>query len=79
VSAGRTPYRWIKARASVDSNNCVEVAADGDAILVRNSRQPDGPVLAFTRDEWSAFLTGMAADEFALDTLDGAAGEVLDC
>jgi hypothetical protein len=69
VSAGRTPYRWIKARASVDGGNCVEVAADGDSILVRNSRQPDGPVLAFTRDEWSAFLTGMAGHEFTLEAL----------
>lgn len=37
--------------------NCVEVATPG-AVLVRDSKDP-GPVLAFTRAQWSAFTTAL--------------------
>jgi hypothetical protein len=29
-------------------------------VAVRDSKGPDGPALAFTADEWHAFLTGVA-------------------
>lgn len=35
-------------------------------IAVRDSKDPDGPKLFFTSDEWSAFLRGVKADEFDL-------------
>jgi predicted secreted Zn-dependent protease len=43
---------------------CVQVAVDGDAVQVRDSKDPGGPVLTFTRDEWRAFTRGMRAHEF---------------
>ena len=46
---------WRKARASEESN-CVEVAVARSAVLVRNSRDPAGQVLALTHREWRAFL-----------------------
>jgi len=59
--------RWVKSSLSFANGNCVEVAGlpDGE-IGVRNSRDPDGPVLRFTPDEWRAFLGGVRNGEFGL-------------
>lgn len=46
--------------------SCVEVAVLGDAVVTRDSKDPQGTVQAYTRDEWSAFLTGVKAGEFDL-------------
>ncbi len=57
--------RWRKARASNPSGNCVEVAALPEGtIAVRNSRQPSGPALIYTRAEVAAFITGVKNGEF---------------
>jgi hypothetical protein len=61
---------WRKARASA-SSNCVEVAACGGTIFLRDSKCPDGPTLAFTTGEWAAFLVGVQAGEFSLAALAG--------
>lgn len=60
-----TPAPWVKSSLSFANGNCVEVAflTDG-AVAVRNSRDPDGPVLEFTPDEWSAFIGGARNGEF---------------
>jgi len=56
---------WRKATASNPSGNCVELSAMGAGhVGVRNSRQPDGPIVVFTRAEIAAFLTGAKAGEF---------------
>jgi len=48
---------WVKSSFSFSNGNCVEVASlPGGEIGVRNSRDPDGPVLTFTPAEWAAFL-----------------------
>jgi hypothetical protein len=47
-----------------DGLQCVEVAAKGDHVAVRHSKDPDGPVLHFTRGEMLAFLQGAKAGEF---------------
>lgn len=54
---------WVKSSFS-GSGNCVEVRACGAGVQVRDSKDPDGPVLTFTRAEWAAFLAGVVADEF---------------
>jgi Domain of unknown function (DUF397) len=56
---------WRKSQASNPSGCCVEVAALPDgAIAVRNSRDPGGPALVYTRAEVGAFLTGVKSGEF---------------
>ena len=57
--------KWVKSSLSFANGNCVEVAqfAAGD-VGVRNSRQPGGPVLRFTADEWHAFIGGAHKGEF---------------
>jgi len=49
---------WRKASYSgSNGGGCVEVAhAFDSAIAVRDSKDPDGPRLAFTADDWRAFL-----------------------
>ncbi|GAA1799947.1 DUF397 domain-containing protein [Planosporangium flavigriseum] len=48
--------RWKKSSRSSGDGQCVEVADLGDAVAVRDSKDPNGPVLVFTPDEWTAFL-----------------------
>ena len=57
-------FGWIKSSLSFSNGNCVEVAALPGGVGVRNSRDPDGPVLRFTPAEWRAFLGGARLGEF---------------
>ncbi len=54
---------WRKSSWSEQSGGCVEVRASDGEVHVRNSRDPNGPVLTFTRAEWSAFVDGVADGE----------------
>lgn len=44
--------------------DCVEVAFTEGWVGVRDSKNPDGPVLWFTQAEWDAFLYGVVTGEF---------------
>jgi Domain of unknown function (DUF397) len=54
---------WRKSSRS-QFNSCVEVCFAGDSVPLRNSRDPDGPVLVFTAPEWDAFVAGVKLGEF---------------
>jgi hypothetical protein len=49
---------WRRSSRSGTQDQCVEVAITPDAILMRSSKHPGGPVLRFTRAEWLAFIGG---------------------
>lgn len=56
---------WRKASFSSTQGSCVEVTFCGcGETKVRDSKDPDGPVLTYTPAEWSAFLLGAKAGEF---------------
>jgi hypothetical protein len=54
---------WRKSTESLNGD-CVEVAPLPGGVAVRDSKNPDGPMLEFTRSEWRAFLAGANKGEF---------------
>jgi hypothetical protein len=50
--------RWFKSSYSNDSGGqCLEVAYEAsEAVRVRDSKNPEGPTLAFPADAWAAFV-----------------------
>ncbi len=58
--------KWTKSSFSRMDLDCVDVKHSPGAILVRNSKVPDGPFVSFTEAEWLAFIAGVKADEFDL-------------
>jgi Domain of unknown function (DUF397) len=60
---------WRKSSfSSTAEKNCAEatVLLSG-AVALRDSKNPAGPVLVFTREEWTAFILGVRAGEFELN------------
>lgn len=55
-----------KSSFSIPGKECVEVSQVADRVLVRDSKDPQGPALEFTLAEWSAFVQGVKAGEFDL-------------
>jgi Domain of unknown function (DUF397) len=54
---------WRKSSYSGDNGgNCVEVGTAGSAVAVRDSKDPEGPRLAFAADTWHAFAEVVKAD-----------------
>jgi hypothetical protein len=59
-----TGRRWLKSSHS-GQDNCVDVCfGTPGVVLVRDSKDPEGPVLAFTRTEWNAFAAGIRSGDF---------------
>jgi len=54
---------WHKSSYS-GAGNCVEVNIRPVTVFVRDTKHRDQPYLAFTHEEWSAFLHGVKNGEF---------------
>jgi hypothetical protein len=55
---------WRKSSRSGGQGNCVEVADAREAVGVRDSKDPSGAVLVFTRSQWRAFVEGVKSGDF---------------
>jgi hypothetical protein len=63
-----TSASWHKSSySSSNGGHCVEVARNLPGVVaVRDSKNRDSGTLAFTPDEWQAFLAGARDGEFDL-------------
>lgn len=48
--------------------DCVEIEFTGNAVHIRDSKNPDGPVLRFTREEWEPFVRAITHGYFHWDS-----------
>ncbi|MGH3789136.1 MAG: DUF397 domain-containing protein [Pseudonocardiaceae bacterium] len=66
LGPGQPPrMHWRKSSYSGTAGNCIQVAElDQGARAVRDSKDPAGPTLTFTADEWSAFTSKMCVGDF---------------
>lgn len=59
-----TDLEW-RTSSYTDNGTCVEVAKlPNGGRAVRQSNDPTGPVISYTRPEWDAFIAGVKAGEF---------------
>jgi hypothetical protein len=58
-----TDFPWIKASASADTGNCVEMRRQGNAVEVRDSKNPAGPSLRLSPAEFAAWLHSARRNE----------------
>ncbi|GIF75402.1 DUF397 domain-containing protein [Asanoa siamensis] len=56
MSKDQSRVKWLSRCAT---GACVEVGALDGRVLVRDSKDPEGPVMRFSRSAWSEFLTGV--------------------
>ena len=56
---------WRKSAHSGGAQNCVEIAGNlPGAVGVRDSKNPGGPPLVFSRREWGAFVGQVKTGRF---------------
>ena len=59
---------WRASSYSLANGNCAEVAADGGTqsilVLVRDSKDQDGPVLSFAAGAWRDFTSAVRRDAY---------------
>ena len=59
---GNRAITWRKSSYSGNNGGqCVEVGSAACVIAVRDSKDPDGPVLAFGRQDWRRFTDRVKA------------------
>ncbi|MFD8703367.1 DUF397 domain-containing protein [Kitasatospora sp. NPDC059648] len=60
-----TVARWVKSSFSQQGGNCVEVAPGFRGVMpVRDSKDPEGPVLVFPAAAWKSFVAATVSGEF---------------
>jgi Domain of unknown function (DUF397) len=55
---------WRKARRSVNNGECVELATTSGKVVIRDSKDPAGPVLMHSPSEWQEFLAHVKRGSF---------------
>jgi hypothetical protein len=60
--AGTSAVTWrTSSYSGTNGGQCVEVGNDARLIAVRDSKDPDGSVLAFAADTWAVFAERVKA------------------
>lgn len=63
MTANLSSVAWQRS-TYCNHSSCVEVALLDNQVAVRDSKDAGGPVLLFSREEWTAFLAGAGRGEF---------------
>lgn len=53
---------WRKASCSVNNGQCAEVRNNAHTVLIRDTEDRNGTVLAFTPSNWQAFINSLKHD-----------------
>jgi hypothetical protein len=57
--------RWVKATASSQGADCVELRRRVGVVEVRDSKDPHGPVLQLSGAQFTAWLSGARSGEYS--------------
>lgn len=57
---------WHKSTRSNNAGECVEARRLGDAVQLRDSKDPGGPIVAFTHAGWESFVADAKRGAFDL-------------
>jgi hypothetical protein len=55
---------WRKSKRSKANGDCVEAATALGAVVIRDSKDPQGPTLRYSPDSWQSFLSAARAGRF---------------
>lgn len=57
-------HRWRKSSYSGSGSECVEVDTPPpfESVFIRDSKDPNGPILIFSGPEWVGFLDALRSD-----------------
>jgi Domain of unknown function (DUF397) len=55
---------WRKARRSANNGACVELAPAAGQILIRDSKDQNGPVIAYSQYSWRLFVSSAKTGYF---------------
>lgn len=55
---------WRKSTRSGSSGACIEVATPLPVVMVRDSKDRQGPVISFSAGQWAGFVQGIKAGWF---------------
>jgi Domain of unknown function (DUF397) len=56
ISPGHSGISWRKASRSVGNGECVEISSHQGVVSIRDSKNPQGPVLTYPAKAFRAFL-----------------------
>jgi hypothetical protein len=63
IQLGDYALAWRVAK-TCQGGSCVRVARTGGAILIGDTKNPDGDVLTYTVSEWQEFVVGVKQGDF---------------
>ncbi|WP_308406468.1 DUF397 domain-containing protein [Streptomyces sp. AC602_WCS936] len=59
IGSELSEHTWFKSSYSGNTTECLEMAAGGGQVLIRDSKQRRHAVLAFRHASWCGFLAGL--------------------